>query len=442
MKVGNLKDLAGYLKTIRQPSQDILAVNRETMCGKAGEFDCEMSYEVRWAKESAKDGLKFNIPNTGNVDEYITYDITIEYKGKSVTHSGVILHYKTKNAGFLIYDGIIPQIDALVLDRMPLMIENPRRVRAFSGTQSKAKVKELKSARVWSATQEDDEIIGWLPGDEIDYDDFGEMSIMMSAALAADCVCADQPDGTTCPTVGPGCFISRCQYGECVHTEITALSTYNGPEENNPVNTANLQPGTETARNCLINAVKAAGGSEFNTTSAYRSQPYQDHFVELWDIWKVKDLENWVSIECSSIKQSIEDEFNIHGLVYPPAKISNHTDGRSFDGNAIGLPTNVNIETLANQCNLSVLNEGSVYHFTWSCTTQCNNENSQCQQNIPALVEMCPSNCVEQLLSEYPMCGSYPSMCMGMLNECILDCEYNAQSTCTNQYNYCMTGCK
>ena len=185
---GELKDLQNYLKRIKQPSSDVLAIDRQTRCGVAAFDECELAYDARWAKEGAQYGLKFNTPNTGNVDYYITYDITVEYGGKSVTHGGVIVHYRNKNAGFMIYDGIIPQIDELVLDRMPLMADNRRMSRAFGDTRPKAKVRELPAVKVWSITPEEEEIIGWLPGDELELEDEWEQEdwpVLMMAAGGA-----------------------------------------------------------------------------------------------------------------------------------------------------------------------------------------------------------------------------------------------------------------
>lgn len=181
MNEGNLKDLAGYLKAIREPSKDVISVNREMMCGRGDDAECSMSYEVNWTTEKASK-LKFNIPNTGNVDHYITYNITVEYKEKSVTHAGVIVNYKTKNAGFMIFDGIFPQIDELVLDRMPLMAE--RRQNRGNGNN----VKKLPAVKVWSQTPKEDEYpIGWLPGDEEELSGGGMGIIMMSQTLTPCC---------------------------------------------------------------------------------------------------------------------------------------------------------------------------------------------------------------------------------------------------------------
>jgi len=198
VETGDMKKLANYLKAIKQPSADVLSVNRHIVCGRGGEAgDCELGYEVNWAKEGAQYGLKFNTPNTGNVDEYITYDITVEYKGESVTHGGVILHYRNKNAGFLIYDGIIPHIDDLVLDRMPLLVEP----RPNNGNQSK--VKKLPAAKVWGwgAATTDDDVqppIGWLPGDYEElpgYDWDGGGMLLMAAAT---CIDNRQPESFDC----------------------------------------------------------------------------------------------------------------------------------------------------------------------------------------------------------------------------------------------------
>jgi hypothetical protein len=184
---GSLKDLSNYLKSIRTPANDVLSIDRQTKCGIAVEGGCGLAYEAKWAKEGAQYGLKFKMPNTGNVDHYITYDVTVDYKGKSVTHGGVIVHYRNKNAGFMIYDGVIPQIDDLVLDKMPLMEEPRRQVRAFSGTRPKAKVRELKPDRIWSSIIEEDDVapIGWLPNDDMELEDdweSGGIPVMMMAA--------------------------------------------------------------------------------------------------------------------------------------------------------------------------------------------------------------------------------------------------------------------
>ena len=194
--VGDLKKLSNYLKAIRQPSSDVLTVDREMRCAVGGVGDCELAYDVRWAKEGAKYGLKFNMPNTGDVDKYITYDITVEYKEKSLTHGGVIVHYRNKNAGFMIYDGIIPQIDELILDRQPLIAEPRLMSRVFSGVPPSVKVKELPPAKVWSKLPEEEEIIGWLPNDEFEPEELEDMSVMMLSRAS----CCDVPTGET--TVG------------------------------------------------------------------------------------------------------------------------------------------------------------------------------------------------------------------------------------------------
>ena len=170
--------MQNYLKRIKQPAGDVLTIDRQTRCGVAAFDECELAYETRWAKEGAQYGLKFNIPNTGDVDHYITYDVTVEYGGKSVTHGGVIVHYRNKNAGFMIYDGIIPQIDELILDRLSLMADNRRMVRAFGDTRPKAKVRELPAVKVWSITPEEEEIIGWLPADDLELEDEWPMIVM------------------------------------------------------------------------------------------------------------------------------------------------------------------------------------------------------------------------------------------------------------------------
>ena len=184
VNVGNLKNLSNYLKTIKQPSGAILTVNRQTRCAGTVGDECELAYEVKWANERVS-GSKFNLPNIGNVDHYITYDITVEYRGMSITHGGMILHYNTKDAGFLIYDGIISQIEELVSDRLPLMVESRRKIRAFSGTPRREVVKELPAAKVWSTTPAEEGVIGWLPSDELEleFEYPEEIPIIMRAGI-------------------------------------------------------------------------------------------------------------------------------------------------------------------------------------------------------------------------------------------------------------------
>jgi len=174
---GDLKNLSNYLKMIKQPSKEILAIHRQTRCDGTARDECELAYDVSWSTEKASK-LKFNMPNTGNVDKYIMYDITVEYQGKSVTHGGVAVHYRNKNAGFMIYDGIIPQIDDLILDKQPLMVEQRRMSRIFTDPQ-REKVKELPPAKVWSITPEEENPIGWLPDDDVEW---GDVPIMMMMA--------------------------------------------------------------------------------------------------------------------------------------------------------------------------------------------------------------------------------------------------------------------
>ena len=86
----------------------------------------------------------------------------------------------------MIYDGIIPQIDDLILDKLPLMVEKRRMSRVFYDVPTRANVKELPPAKVWSKLPDEEEPIGWLPGDEIEPEEWEEMPIMMTMASSCN----------------------------------------------------------------------------------------------------------------------------------------------------------------------------------------------------------------------------------------------------------------
>jgi hypothetical protein len=155
----------------------------------------------------------------------------------------------------------------------------------------------------------------------------------------------------------PACTIDKCTNGTCNHETITAIAAFT-PDPYG-IDTAGLSAATQTALTCLQNAATAAGGS-LTVTSAFRPQTYQNHIREVWD--KFQKIRNWNEAECNTVKANIQAEWNLHGLAFQPAAVSNHTAGTAFDANW-NLPAGVSIDTLAAGCSLSRCVPGDNVHF-------------------------------------------------------------------------------
>jgi LAS superfamily LD-carboxypeptidase LdcB len=127
-----------------------------------------------------------------------------------------------------------------------------------------------------------------------------------------------------------------------------------------PLDTGNLSSGTQTALSCLQSEVASENGT-LTVTSGYRPQSYQDHLREVWTKWQlIKDNEDSA---CAATKEQIQGEWNLHGIVYEPPPVSNHTGGTAFDATWTG---SFDIDDLASECNLSRPAAGDPVHFVYS----------------------------------------------------------------------------
>ncbi len=96
-------------------------------------------------------------------------------------------------------------------------------------------------------------------------------------------------------------------------------------------------------------------------SATYRSQEYQNHLVEVWD--NVNKLQNWPEAECDTVRANHVTERGQHFPMGAPARgVSNHTNGTAFDATITDL-TEVQITTLAVQCNLTRPVAGEPWHF-------------------------------------------------------------------------------
>lgn len=129
---------------------------------------------------------------------------------------------------------------------------------------------------------------------------------------------------------------------------IAPVATYSPDPE--PIDTASLTAGTQTAMNCLESAVMANGGS-FRVTSGYRSQSYQNHLREVWDKYQI--VKNWPSNRCRQVRVNVIEEWDRHRLIARPAAESRHTSKTAFDATWGTLNAGVTIDGLARGCNLS-----------------------------------------------------------------------------------------
>lgn len=139
---------------------------------------------------------------------------------------------------------------------------------------------------------------------------------------------------------------------------VTAIAERSPDPE--PLNTAGLTPGTQTARMCLEAAVNRNGGM-FSLQSAFRPQEYQDHLREVWD--KYQTVKNWPDTQCTNVGSNVKAEWERHTLGYRPAAVSRHTAGNAFDGTWGTLNDGVSIDDLAAGCSLSRPVPGDPVHF-------------------------------------------------------------------------------
>ncbi len=115
---------------------------------------------------------------------------------------------------------------------------------------------------------------------------------------------------------------------------------------------------------CLANAVAQAGGT-FQLTAQWRPGTYQNHFVEVYDRWVSRQLQQNSTPACQQRRLEVQPHANVHGVNQNVCTLADgcpHSAGRSFDA----IITNVtNIDALAAQCSLHrpVASDGTGIHF-------------------------------------------------------------------------------
>jgi hypothetical protein len=371
LRLGPKDKLSNYLKTIcAERSNEALVVQRKESCIQGD--SCYLSYAVDWIKEPEIRG-QFACPSERNVAEYLTYDLEVSYKDKSLSHKGVIAYYRSggPQSEFLVYDGIIPQINMTSSDKLPTINAlKVRKAKAFTTATTRTEVRKLSAMRIDGSNLESEETgvpIGYLPGDDTISPQHSDERIVMDHDIEIRTMAPPIPcsppctEGANCEDEGDTsyCSIDKCAGGICTHTRVDPITAPSPDPE--PLDTEHLTAETQTAMNCLTNAAQEAGGN-VQVTSGYRSQAYQDHLREVWNKWQL--IKDWVETECTATKQNINTEWLRHGLAQEPVPESNHTTGRSFDGRP-SLPAGTSITTLASGCQLSSLAENNgIYHFT------------------------------------------------------------------------------
>jgi hypothetical protein len=112
-----------------------------------------------------------------------------------------------------------------------------------------------------------------------------------------------------------------------------------------------LSESTSGKLKCLRDKVAEKGGT-LTVTSAWRSQSYQDHLVELVTkhpkLIRLAWLENVEECRPAPYYGAVHPEHVKHQLGHQAAVISKHTDGEAFDANSSG----VKLDKLAGECGL------------------------------------------------------------------------------------------
>jgi hypothetical protein len=168
VSVGEMSDLARYLRTMEaHRSDEILRIQRNELCPEGD--SCSLSYDVEWIK-GPDAGMKKVYRRLKDIDEYITYNIAVSFHGKTLLHQGVIAYYKSERTEkpFVVYDGIIPQINELASEKMPLAIVKKMEVRAFRNRSPKEDVTKLKAEKIDGQpleSEDEAEPIGTIIGD-------------------------------------------------------------------------------------------------------------------------------------------------------------------------------------------------------------------------------------------------------------------------------------
>ena len=139
---------------------------------------------------------------------------------------------------------------------------------------------------------------------------------------------------------------------------VTAITAY-GPPDRPPAGNEGMTAATITAMGCLETAVTNAGGT-MSITTRFRSQPYQDHLVEVWDKTQAPAR---TEPECAAVMENYAMERTRHYPMGEPARtVSNHTRGTAFDA-TVTLPETANLDTLQTGCGLTRPVADEPWHF-------------------------------------------------------------------------------
>jgi RHS repeat-associated protein len=125
----------------------------------------------------------------------------------------------------------------------------------------------------------------------------------------------------------------------------------------------NMTLGTRRAFTCFQAAIRTARGDAVGE-SGFRPRSYQDHFLDLWEKWKV--LQNNKQKECRKLKEEVKNELiNIHQITGAPIVNSSHVQGTAFDVVISGV-SNKQISAAAQKCNLRrARGDGEGHHFNF-----------------------------------------------------------------------------
>jgi hypothetical protein len=90
-----------------------------------------------------------------------------------------------------------------------------------------------------------------------------------------------------------------------------------------------------------------------------------------------------------------------------------------------------------------VINAGGQIFTVSQAGITCQQSCSYQAQIIVSQTEAeCPNDCIQQVLSEYPVCASYPiGACFDLLNSCINSCQQAASQDGASFYQQCTAGC-
>lgn len=188
-----------------QRSREYLYIHRNRVC--AGEEECRMSYTVEWRDVPSGD-LRAFPPNVDAIKKYVSYELAVQYKRRTVSHAGIMLYYESKGSenGWFIYDGIIPQINSAALDRLPLAksVRGPS-ASVFKKARKREEVERLRVVKVDGLSRQVDEEarpIGYLPGD--DAGDAGAVATRTAAACSPCTVQIGSPSSGQVFALGNG----------------------------------------------------------------------------------------------------------------------------------------------------------------------------------------------------------------------------------------------